>query len=100
MITNYFKTIFIDRREGKIVLFGSLVYLLVWAVNKFLPTFFSIPPFYALMSPFVAFALSLTYVKMGGFKRTGFESGWFNTIILIAVLLMPFLVTAWSFIRR
>jgi hypothetical protein len=97
---DYFKTIFINRREGKIVLFGSLVYLLVWAASKFLPSLFAIPPFYALMSPFVAFALSLVYIQMGGLKRTGFETGWFNTSLLILVLLTPFLATGWTYIRK
>ena len=91
---NYIKTIFIDRREGQIVLFGSLAYLLVWAIASKAPNLLQVPAFFALMSPYVAFALALTHFQIGGFKRTKFESGWFNRGILVVVLLTPFLVTA------
>jgi hypothetical protein len=97
---NYIKTIFIDRREGQIVLFGSLAYLLVWAIASKAPNLLQVPSFFALMSPYVAFALALTYFQMGGFKRAKFESGWFNCGILVVVLLTPFLVTAWQAISK
>ena len=100
VVFNYAKTIFIERREGKIVLFGSLIYLLVWAVHMINPSLLPIPLFYALISPFIPFALALSYFKMGGFKRRGFESGWFNTSLLLVVLLAPLLVNAYAAIRR
>lgn len=94
-MSNYARAIFIDRREGRIVLFGSLAYLAVWAVHTADPALLRVPSFYAIMSPFVAFALGLTYLQMGGFKRRGFESGWFNTVLLTVMLLTPFLVKAY-----
>jgi hypothetical protein len=97
-MVHYIKTIFIDRREGQIVLFGSLAYLLVWAIASKAPNL--VPAFFALVSPYVALALALTYFQMGGFKRNKFESGWFNSGILVVVLLTPFLVTAWQAISK
>ena len=97
---NYAKAIFIARREGRIVLFGSLAYLLIWAVHTINPSLMPIPFFYVLMSRFIPFALVLSYLQMGGFKRRGFESEWFSTGLLVVVLLTPFLVSAYVAIRR
>jgi hypothetical protein len=99
-MVHYIKTIFIDRREGQIVLFGSLAYVLVWAIASKAPNLVHVPAFFALMSPYVAFALALTYFQMGGFKRNNFESGWYNSGILVVLLLTPFLVTAWQTISK
>jgi hypothetical protein len=45
-------------------------------------------------------ALGLSYFQMGGFKRQGFETGWLNTALLVLILLTPFLVNAYSAVRR
>ena len=96
---DYLRTVF-GRREGLITLIGSLIYLIVWAIYRFKPTLSLVPPFYGMLSLYVPIALGLAYIQMGGFSRKKFESGLFNTGVLLVILLVPFIVAAQSALRR
>jgi len=97
---SYWRTVFIDRREGLITLIGSLIYLAVWTAHTYKPALSPVPPFYGMLSLYIAIALGLVYAQMGGFSRKKFESGLFNTVMLVLVMLVPFGVAIQSALRR
>lgn len=97
---SYLKTVFIARREGLITLLGSLIYLAVWTAHTYQPALSPVPPFYGMLSLYISMALGLVYAQMGGFSRKRFESGLFNTAMLILVMLVPFFVAVQSALRR
>lgn len=96
---DYLKTVF-GRREGLITLIGSLVYLVNWSIYRFKPDLSLVPPFYGMLSLYVPVALGIAYMQMGGFSRKKFESGLFNTGVLLVILLVPFIVSAQSALWR
>jgi hypothetical protein len=49
---------------------------------------------------YVPVALGIAYMQMGGFSRKKFESGLFNTGVLLVILLVPFIVSAQSDLQR
>ena len=97
---NYLKTIFFSRREGVITLTGAAVYLVIFILHRFAPSLSPVPWFYGMLSPYIVFAIAITYLQMGGFKRGGFESGWFNTSIITFVALAPPMVAVNSLLGR
>lgn len=80
--------VFVRRREGLIVFFASLVYLVLGLLAKLAPAVAPVGGFYGMLSLYLPFALMLAYWQMGGFK-TAFESGAFNTFIVAAIALLP-----------
>lgn len=97
---SYLRTVVIARREGLITLIGSLIYLAIWTVHTYKPVLSPVPPFYGMLSLYIAISLGLVYVQMGGFSRKRFESGLFNTAMLVLVMLVPFFVAIQSALRR
>lgn len=87
----YLNTVLLARREGVITLVASVIYLVLGLIAKYAPAVSPLPPFYGMLSPFAAFALVLVYFQLGGFRKK-FESGIFNTGILVCTALVPVLV--------
>lgn len=95
----YLKEVFLGRREGKIVLFVSAVYLVIGTLANALPTQIPLSEFYRWMCFFMPIVMLIFYLKIGGFKKH-FESGAFNTIMLTVVSLTPVLMKLSVFVKR
>lgn len=82
--------IFVQTREGVIVFGASLFYIVIWLITNFMPSFTLVPGFVILMAPYMPFFLLLFFLRIGGFKRN-FQSGWFNSVMILIVACVPFI---------
>ena len=96
---SYIKEIFLGRREGKIVVFVSLFYLLTWGLLRAFPGINALSEFYIWMCGFMPIIMLIFYSSIGGFKRE-FDSGTFNTVLLAMVSLTPVIMKLSVLVRQ
>lgn len=96
---SYVKEIFLSRREGKIVVFVSLSYLLTWGLLRAFPGINALSEFYIWMCGFMPVIMLIFYFSMGGFKRQ-FDSGTFNSAMLAIVSLTPVIMKLSVLVRQ
>ena len=90
-MSSYLKTIFLGRREGKIVLFVSLFYLLIGTLAKAFPSLNPLSKFFTWMCFYMPIVMLIFFAKLRCYRRS-YESRAFNTIVLSIVSLTPALM--------
>lgn len=98
---NYLKLVFIERKEGKTVLFTSILYLVVGCIAKLNPALipsefyrwmcFMMPIIILIVYIQMPIIILIVYTQLGGYRKN-YKENTFNTIVLCIVAIMPILV--------
>ncbi len=78
-------------REGRIFFWAVSIYFMIWFAAEFGGLKTPLPHSVVFMSGYMPFAMALFFYQLGGFRRD-FQSGWFNTGLLLTASLIPVLV--------
>jgi hypothetical protein len=95
---NYIKERFLNKPEGQIVFWGSIIYTLLFVSSITVLTEDAWYSFMFWMGGFMPIILLLEYLRVGGFKRS-YESENFNAVMIGVIAIIPIIVTASSYIE-
>jgi len=90
---NFIKERLLSTREGQIVFWGSVVYIILFATSKTIFTERAWFSFILLMSGYMPLFLFGFYFKMGGFKNS-YKSNNFNAVGMGVIAIIPLIITA------
>ena len=89
--------LFLQRREGLLVLGASLIYAAIGLLDKYVPSVAPVTGFYGWFSLFMPLPLLFLYYKIGGFKKV-YESSVFNTAIVLFTAAIPIIIKVKSLV--
>jgi hypothetical protein len=94
---DHLSKVLLKTREGLILVIASLIYFAIGLSAKLSPSIASIFGFVGFMAFYMPIFLLLIFFKMRGF-RSNFQSSWYNSIAMLVMALIPFIVIAKSVI--
>jgi hypothetical protein len=86
-VSRYFKEVVWKTREGRIVIYGSVINVAIGAASLWFPGIFTAKGIFAGLFLFMPVALMLMHIK-GGY-HDNFKPSLFNAAVLIAVAAIP-----------
>lgn len=94
-VVSFLRDRLFNRREGQIVFWGSIIYMILFASSKAIFTERAWFSFALWMGAYMPLFLTVFYIKMGGFNKT-YESTKFNIIFIGVIAMIPIIVTVSS----
>jgi len=95
---NFIKERILNRREGQIFFWGSIIYLLLFISSQIVFTHKTSFSFILWMGGYMPLVLAIFYFKIGGFKKN-YKSNNFDSALMGVISIVPIIVTIFAKLR-